>query len=152
MTLVVTKRGTFQECFETDPMSRLSKCTNHPEASVLELELTKRHAIVGNPYSQAEHTIASTGARSIESGGTVGETAWSEVFQNLTIFANATMSKLWISQLCSTKFYEVFKGVTVVILEGGYLHLKLIYQGRLWRGFPRPSCPHRRLRHRRRLT
>ena len=55
------------------------------------------------------HTIASTGARSTESEGTVGENAWSEVIQNLKIFANATMSKLWITQHCSTNFYEVFK-------------------------------------------
>ena len=90
------------------------------------------------------HTIASTGARSTESEGTVGENAWSEVIQNLKIFANAT-------EHCSTNFYEVFKGFAVVILDRGHLHLKLIYQGRLWRGFPGPSCPRRRFRHRRRL-
>ena len=47
--------------------------------------------------------------------------------------------------------YEVFKGFAVIILDRGHLHLKLIYQGRLWRGFPGPSCPRRRFRHRRRL-
>ena len=71
------------------------------------------------------HTIASTGARSTESEGTVGENAWSEVIQNLKIFANAT-------EHCSTNFYEVFKGFTVLILDRGHLHLKLIHQGRLW--------------------
>ena len=44
-----------------------------------------------------QHTIASTGARFTESEGTVGKNAWSEVIQNLKMFANATMSKLWVT-------------------------------------------------------